>query len=596
MNNNTVELLGYYGSDEVMALSAWTSTSRELTDDKIQRVPKLLKMLASEGHHTPFEKSSLHFLVNVDQATHIHLLKHRVGVSINGECLTGDSLITFVNASGSLTKLSIQNLYDKWNNGRSHQNTEKDKLYTRQRISNRKIRVLNEDTGFFEFGKIQDVMQSGIKQIYKITTECANVIRCSGDHRIFTDNGWNTINNGLSTKDFIGLNGVSVAGTGEYRDKTILKKCRNSNMSIQEMATLFNCSYHTVKKWLKIYNLGFSKEETFFKKGQTPWNKGKKGYKLSFTNQGYLKKLEIASNQPKGINSRLWKGGITKERGLIGKFTRSVAKQVHEKYNFTCQECGLGGKLHCHHIIPVVVDITKAYDVDNLITVCQNCHNNIHKSAELEIQFANKVTGLDFTSKIKEFGKNTKNRTGNKLKVHYSKIVKIEKEGLEMCYDLEINHKYHNFVANGIVVHNSARYKALKEDKMYLPEDWNGNNVDFTNFNAYDDLTFKGIETWKQLLESYTEMGNRMYHECLNQLTPTLGRKRAKESARFFKTMNSQITMDVMFNWRSFAHFQKLRNSKDSQKEVREIAEQMLELVKNIEGNPFKHTIAAFSL
>jgi thymidylate synthase (FAD) len=126
---------------------------------------------------------------------------------------------------------------------------------------------------------------------------------------------------------------------------------------------------------------------------------------------------------------------------------------------------------------------------------------------------------------------------------------------------------------------------------MYLPEDWNGNNVDFTNFNAYDDLTFKGIETWKQLLESYTEMGNRMYHECLNQLTPTLGRKRAKESARFFKTYNSQIQADVQFNMRSFANFQKLRNSEHAQLEIREIAQQMLDLVKNIEGNPFEHTL-----
>jgi thymidylate synthase (FAD) len=142
----------------------------------------------------------------------------------------------------------------------------------------------------------------------------------------------------------------------------------------------------------------------------------------------------------------------------------------------------------------------------------------------------------------------------------------------------------------------SARYKELKEDKFYLPRDWNGNNVDFTNFNAYDDLTFKGIETWKQLLESYTEMGNRMYHECLEQLTPVLGRKRAKESARFFKTFNSQITMDVMFNWRSFAHFQELRNSEHAQVEVRELAQEMLELVKNIEGNPFEHTIKAFNL
>jgi len=82
---NQVELLGYYGDDTTHACSAWTSTSRELTDEKIERIPKLLKMLASEGHHTPFEKSSLHFLVTVDQATHIHLIKHRIGVSVNGE-------------------------------------------------------------------------------------------------------------------------------------------------------------------------------------------------------------------------------------------------------------------------------------------------------------------------------------------------------------------------------------------------------------------------------------------------------------------------------------------------------------------------------
>lgn len=83
--DNTVELVGWYGSDEVHALSAWTSTSRDLTGEKKARIPSLLKMLAENGHETPFEKSSLHFLVTVDTATHIHLLKHRIGVSINGE-------------------------------------------------------------------------------------------------------------------------------------------------------------------------------------------------------------------------------------------------------------------------------------------------------------------------------------------------------------------------------------------------------------------------------------------------------------------------------------------------------------------------------
>ncbi len=82
---NKVELIGHYGSDEIIALSAWTSTSRDLTEEKVNRIGKLLNMLASEGHMTPFEKSSLHFLVTSDIASHIHLLKHRIGVNINAE-------------------------------------------------------------------------------------------------------------------------------------------------------------------------------------------------------------------------------------------------------------------------------------------------------------------------------------------------------------------------------------------------------------------------------------------------------------------------------------------------------------------------------
>lgn len=82
---NKVELIGIYGDDLIHGLSAWTSTSREISEEKIARLPKLIDMLGGEGHHTPFEKSMIHFLVTTDIATHIHLLKHRIGVSINGE-------------------------------------------------------------------------------------------------------------------------------------------------------------------------------------------------------------------------------------------------------------------------------------------------------------------------------------------------------------------------------------------------------------------------------------------------------------------------------------------------------------------------------
>ncbi len=129
----------------------------------------------------------------------------------------------------------------------------------------------------------------------------------------------------------------------------------------------------------------------------------------------------------------------------------------------------------------------------------------------------------------------------------------------------------------------SARYKELKEDKMYLPVDWVNHEHPLVQF-------------WHEVLKQTAEKSNRRYHQCLEDLTPILGRKRVKESARFFKLMNSQITMDVMFNFRSFAHFCKLRNAPDAQMEIREIAESMLNEVMHIEGNPFKETIKAFNL
>lgn len=120
----------------------------------------------------------------------------------------------------------------------------------------------------------------------------------------------------------------------------------------------------------------------------------------------------------------------------------------------------------------------------------------------------------------------------------------------------------------------SARYKELREDKYYIPKDWPTN--------------------WAEKLEEYTKQGNELYHQCLADLEPVLGRKRAKESARFFKTYNSQIQADISFNMRSFANFIKLRRSEHAQLEIRILADQMLNLVKGIDNNPFQHTIEAW--
>jgi thymidylate synthase (FAD) len=128
----------------------------------------------------------------------------------------------------------------------------------------------------------------------------------------------------------------------------------------------------------------------------------------------------------------------------------------------------------------------------------------------------------------------------------------------------------------------SARYKELKEDKFYMPKDW-----------VSDDLE---LDFWYKELIAMTTMTNARYHSCLKSLTPILGRKRAKETARYFKMYNSQIQADVMFNMRSFHNFLTQRMDDHAQVEIRDIAREMLSLVENIEGQPFKHTLAAWNI
>lgn len=139
----------------------------------------------------------------------------------------------------------------------------------------------------------------------------------------------------------------------------------------------------------------------------------------------------------------------------------------------------------------------------------------------------------------------------------------------------------------------SARYMELKEDKVYIPDDFK--EIIPSSDVVKSSSNYAG-QDWHQILTNFSNISNFLYHECLKDLSPILGRKRAKESARFFKTMNSQITLSVMMNMSCFANFVNLRGAPDAQLEIQYVTQQMVEAVKQIEGNPFKYTMEAFKL
>lgn len=149
----------------------------------------------------------------------------------------------------------------------------------------------------------------------------------------------------------------------------------------------------------------------------------------------------------------------------------------------------------------------------------------------------------------------------------------------------------------------SARYKELMEDKFYLPEDWK--NIKY-NKSRFDDENIGGSKTqliwesglkWTDILKKYTDLGNELYHNCLEDLTPILGKKRAKETARYFKTYNSQINTLNKLSFDGVVQFYYKRYDKTYvQNEIVDIAVSIVNLVKTIPNNPFEYSLKAFSL
>lgn len=59
-----------------------------------------------------------------------------------------------------------------------------------------------------------------------------------------------------------------------------------------------------------------------------------------------------------------------------------LRKMVFERDNHTCQKCGKDvneSQIHCHHIDPVSQNPIESADIDNCITFCRGCHEEIHK-------------------------------------------------------------------------------------------------------------------------------------------------------------------------------------------------------------------------
>lgn len=402
------------GDDLFVVRRARQSTRGSNPDESEEGQRRLIRsLLANKPSHTvPFEHGLLTVDVHCPAFVWWEWTRHRFqAIDVPGLCLAGDSAITLGGraASGNINlyRRTIAELHKNWHVGvtdrrmprsewggvqprangrwaaritaRGEQrylgtfNTKEEALRVRLEAlaaenacrvrplpacRNLSARTLNEQTNHFEFARVENICQVGVKELILVETD-AQALRCSRDHRILTADGWKR------------------AGDLEATDR---------------VAVVGRRSIHP--------------ERT----------------------------IPIRLRQ--GIS--LW---ATAQRDRL----------IRDVDN--CHVCGRHlprAALILDHVIPVVACLRLALDESNLRPICEPC-NEVKTAGEQRLARRGLVAGSKFV----------------RLKGRPATCAE------EMTYDISMPGPWHNFVANGFVVHNSfslesGRYREL-EPVFWVP-------------------------------------------------------------------------------------------------------------------------------
>ena len=342
------------------------------------------------------------------------------------------------------------------------------------------------------------IFYNGEKSVYEVITESGRKIKTTDNHKFYTEKGYIKLKD-LHVGDYVYVNGLEFLENKDwlYHNYIVLNKTR------KQIAYEIGCCESLVCRAFKKFHI--HKPHSNY-----PNRKPGRGRKGMFT----LEQRKKISLKKRGSNSNFW----IKDRSLLSKSGGYYYSNKWLKKE-RCEFCGSVENLENHHIDKNPINNKK----DNIKTLCVSCHKNWH-----------------YMGHIGAFK---------------DKIISIKYIGIEPVYDIEMAAPYHNYVANGFVVHNcveSQRYVKMHANAFKMP------------YKAF----------------SLTEGTLDMVKDCFAFYDRLIANGVPKEDARMFLPMGTTCNMTVTMNFRALRHFLKLRLSKRAQWEVRQIALEMYEICR----------------
>ena len=169
------------------------------------------------------------------------------------------------------------------------------------------------------------------------------------DYRVIYDQ---MLKHGIDRRESFGPS--SDDSDGKHRDEEWLRaRYHGEGLSLKAVAERAGVHFTTISRWMD--RLGIDKRDPH---------------------------CEIADIAPEGEANGNWEGGKTSENRTIRNSPEyeEWRQSVFERDDYTCQECGeRGGTLNAHHIEPLSQNRSTALDMDNGVTLCEDCHDKKHE-------------------------------------------------------------------------------------------------------------------------------------------------------------------------------------------------------------------------
>lgn len=289
-------------------------------------------------------------------------------------CVSGDTLVSY-NYCGNSNKKTISWLYDFY-----HRCKFPDKF---------KVRSLLGD--HFGLNPIENIVYSGKKAVYQITTVSGKLLKATADHEIYTPNGYIELQN-LSVNDKIYTNGNLVCSICGSVENVITNKyakfygyCRKCMFKHRDLAKYKGEEIHRFKK----------RDGYIYLRGD------KVRFSPNYTTSGIQEHVYVMEQH-------------------LGRFLQK-GEVVHHK------------------------DGDKTNNAIENLQLCSSVKDHLSEHS-LVSNFYKNFTRKDGTEIIMVPKEDT--------------IIDISYIGVEDTYDIICASEYHNFIANGIVVHNCGKTKS----------------------------------------------------------------------------------------------------------------------------------------